>query len=83
MVKHPLKRKLVKVEQRTMCADRDSYRGRLNAVGLSGKIISSYIERLNLSTRHGISKLVRRMCGLTQNLLELVEYIEWWQAYYP
>jgi hypothetical protein len=82
VVKHQRRRKLVKVEHRILCGDRDTYRGRLKAVGLSGKIKSSLIERLNLTIRRGISKLARRTWGLAQYPLELVEHIEWWRAYY-
>jgi len=82
VVKHQRRRKLVKVERRILCGDRDNYRGRLKAVGLSGNINSSFIERLNLTIRRGISKLARRTWGLTQYPLELVEPIEWWRAYY-
>ena len=82
VVKHQRRRKLVKVEHRILCGDRDTYRGRLKAVGLSGKINSSFIERLNLTIRRGISKLARRTWGLAQYPMELVEHIEWWRAYY-
>ena len=82
VVKHQRRRKLVKVERRIMCGDSDIYRGRLKAAGLSGKINSSFIERLNLTIRRSISKLARRTWGLAQYPLELVEHIEWWRAYY-
>jgi hypothetical protein len=82
VVKHQRRRKLVKVEHRILCGDRETYRGRLKAAGLSGKINSSFIERLNLTIRRGISKLARRTWGLAQYPMELVEHIEWWRAYY-
>ena len=85
VVKHQ-RRKLVKVGHRILRGDRDTYRGRLKAAGLSGKINSSFIERLNslaqparagVTIRRGISKLARRKGGLAQYPLELVEHIEY------
>ena len=73
---------MVKGERRILYRDRDTYRGRLKAAGLSGKINSSFVERLNLTIRRSISKLARRTWGLAQYPLELVEHIEWWRAYY-
>ena len=79
VVKHQRRRKLVKVEHRILCGDRDTYRGRLKAVGLSGKINSSFIERLNLlappATRFGRPKQVAG--GLTNRrwtVKELISY---------
>lgn len=82
VVKHQRRRKLVKVERRILIGDKDAYRERLKAAGQSGRINSSYVERVNLTIRRGISKLARRTWGLAQYTDELVEHIEWWRAYY-
>ena len=76
---------MVKVERRILCEDKDIYRERLKAAGMSGKINSSFVERVNLSIRCGISKLARlarRTLGLAQYPLVLVKHIEWWRAHY-
>jgi hypothetical protein len=82
VVKHQQRRKFVKVERRILCGDKDAYRDRLKAANLSGRINSSFVERVNLTIRRGISRLARRTWGLAQYPLELVEHIEWWRAYY-
>lgn len=82
MVKHQRRRRLVKVERRILCGKRNSYRDRLKAAGMSGRNNSSYVERVNLTLRRGVSRLARRTWGLAQYPLELVEHIEWWRAYY-
>lgn len=70
------------MERRILCGEKNSYRDRLKTAGMSGRINSSFVERVNLTIRRGISKLARRMWGLAQYTLELVEHIEWWRAYY-
>jgi IS1 family transposase len=82
VVKHQRRRKLVKVEPRILCGDKDAYRDRLKAANLSARINSSFVERVNLTIRRGISKRARRTWGLAQYPMELVEHIEWLRAYY-
>jgi hypothetical protein len=50
--------------------------------GLSGRINTSFIERLNLTIRQCVSKLTRRTWGPAVYTSELVEHLEWWRAYY-
>jgi IS1 family transposase len=76
------RRKLVRVERQILCGDKETYRTRLKAGGLSGQINTSYIERINLTLRRCISKLARRTWGLAQYTPELIEHIEWWRVYY-
>jgi IS1 family transposase len=54
----------------------------LKALGLSGKINTAFIERLNLAIRQGVSFLVRRTWGAAQFTPELELHMEWWRAYY-
>jgi hypothetical protein len=54
----------------------------LKAEGLSGNINTSFVERINLTLRQGVSKLTRRTWGTAQFSSELTEHIYWWLAYY-
>jgi IS1 family transposase len=82
VIKHYQRRKLVKVEQRVLCGEKADFVSRLKALGLTGVINTSFIERLNLTIREGVSKLARRTWGLAQYTPELVEHLFWWLAVY-
>jgi hypothetical protein len=75
-------RKLVKVEQRVLCGEKANFVPRLKALGLTVLINTSFVERLNLTIREGVSKLARRTWGLAQYTPELVEHLFWWLAMY-
>ncbi|MCG2783637.1 MAG: hypothetical protein L6461_00880 [Anaerolineae bacterium] len=82
VIKHHQRRKLVKVEQRVLCGEKTDFVSRLKALGLTGLINTSFVERLNLTIREGVSKLARRTWGLAQYTPELVEHLFWWLAVY-
>jgi transposase InsO family protein len=82
VVKHQQRRKLVEVEQRMLCGQKSDYFSRLKAAGFSGIINTSFVERVNLTIRHAVSKLTRRTWGLAQFTPELLEHLFWWLAYY-
>lgn len=82
VIKHHQRRKLVKVEQRVLCGEKADFVSRLKALGLTGVINTSFVERLNLTIREGVSKLARRTWGLAQYTPELVEHLFWWLAVY-
>jgi IS1 family transposase len=76
------RRKLVKVERSMLCGELAALKARLQAIGLSGLINTSFVERLNLTIRQGVSFLVRRTWGTAQFTPELELHLEWWRAYY-
>jgi IS1 family transposase len=82
VIKHQRRRRTVKVERRMLVGEAGSYRSRLKAAGLSGRINASFIERLNLSIRQKVSKLTRRTWGPAFYPSELMEHLDWWRAYY-
>jgi IS1 family transposase len=82
VIKHHQRRKLLKVEQRVLCGEKADFVSRLKALGLTGIINTSFIERLNLTIREGVSKLARRTWSLAQYTPELVEHLFWWLAVY-
>jgi len=82
VIKHQRRRKTVEVERRILWGDENNYRERLKSSGLSGKINTSFVERVNLSIRQCVSKLTRRTWGPAHFTPELLEHLEWWRAYY-
>ncbi len=55
---------------------------RLVALGLSGLIQTSAIERVNLTIRQGVALLTRRTWSLAQSETHLHHHVCWWQAYH-
>ena len=49
VIKHQKRRRTVEVERRILVGEEKAYRERLKAAGLSGRINTSFIERLNLT----------------------------------
>ena len=49
VIKHQRRRKTVEVERRILIGDGENYHKRLKVAGLSGRINTSFVERLNLS----------------------------------
>ncbi|RPI70414.1 MAG: hypothetical protein EHM38_05870 [Geobacteraceae bacterium] len=82
VIKHQRRRKTVKVERRVLVGEAAQYRERLCKAGLSGRINTSYVERLNLTIRQSVSKLTRRTWGPARYTTELMEHLEWWRGYY-
>jgi transposase InsO family protein len=65
-----------------LCGEKGTYTERLKSAGLSGRINTSFVERINLSIRQCVSKLTRRTWGPANFTPELLEHLEWWRAYY-
>jgi len=82
VIKHQRRRKTVEVERRVLVGEAAQYRERLSKAGLSGRINTSFVERLNLTIRQSVSKLTRRTWGPARYSTELLEHLEWWRMYY-
>ena len=54
-----------------LCGELEQLKDGLKASGLSGKINTAFIERLNLTLRQGVSFLTRRTWGTAQYTPEL------------
>ena len=76
------RRRLVRVERRMLCGELEPLKDGLKAIGLSGKINTAFIERLNLTLRQGVSFLTRRTWGTAQYTTELNVSLDWWRGYY-
>jgi hypothetical protein len=50
-------------------------------MGLSGRLNTAFIERVNLTVRHGIAALARRTWAMAKPAPQLLAHLEWWRAY--
>jgi IS1 family transposase/transposase-like protein len=82
VIKRQRRRKTVEVERRLLWGEEKHYRERLRGAGLSGRINTAFVERLNLTIRQCVSKLTRRTWGSARYTPELMEHLEWWRCYY-
>ena len=53
----------------------------LQRMGFSGRLNTAFIERVNLSVRHGVAALARRTWATSQQAPQLLAHLEWWRAY--
>ena len=82
IVKRYRRRRVVRVEQRMRWGKLEELKARLMALGLSGKLNTAFVERLNLTLRQGVALLNRRTWGVAQTREGLKVYVEWWRGYY-
>jgi len=61
---------------------REQLRQALDALHLSGRIMTAYVERVNLTLREHIAPLSRRTWSLARDEASLRAYLEWGRAYY-
>jgi hypothetical protein len=76
------RRKLVRVSQVTRLGTQDALQAGLQQLGFSGWLNTSFIERVNLTVRHGVAALARRTWATAQQSPSLLAHLEWWRAYY-
>ncbi len=76
------RRKLVRVTPVIRLGTEDALTAALQALGLSGRLNTAFIERVNLTVRHGIAALARRTWATAQQSPHLLAHLEWWRAYY-
>jgi IS1 family transposase len=76
------RRKLVRVTGVMRLGTEDTLRITLQRLGLSGRLNTAFIERVNLTIRHGVAALARRTWATAQQSPHLLAHLEWWRAYY-
>jgi IS1 family transposase len=76
------RRRLVRVTQVMRCGTRAALKTALMGLGLSGRLTTAFVERLNLTVRQSVAALVRRTWSTAQQAPELLLHLEWWRAYY-
>jgi IS1 family transposase len=75
-------RKLVNVSHVMRLGTRADLTVALQRMGFSGRLNTAFIERVNLTLRHGIAALARRTWATAQQSPQLMASLEWWRAYY-
>jgi len=76
------RRKLVRVMPVMRLGTSAALTAALQGLGLTGRLNTAYIERLNLTVRHGVAALARRTWATSQRSPHLLAHLEWWRAYY-
>jgi len=76
------RRRLVRVSHVMRLGTEDALKAALQGLGLSGRLNTAFIERVNLTVRHGVAALARRTWATSQQAPQLLAHLEWWRAYY-
>jgi len=76
------RRKLVRVTQVMRYGTRERLKTALRELGLSGRLNTAFVERLNLTLRQSVAALIRRTWSTMQDAPQLLVHLEWWRAYY-
>jgi IS1 family transposase/transposase-like protein len=77
------RRKLIRVTHVMRLGTEDALTAALQGLGFSGPLNTAFIERVNLTVRHGVAALARRTCWATaQQSSHLSASLKWWRAYY-
>ncbi len=80
--KHYRRRRLVRIIPIMQCGSHAELRSALRGLGLSGRLNTAFIERVNLTVRQSIAALGRRTWSTAQVAPHLLAHLEWWRAYY-
>src|SRR5215469_4905208 len=75
-------RKLVRVTPVMRLGTQADLTAALQGLSFSGRLNTAFIERVNLTVRHGVSALARRTWATAQQSDHLLAHVEWWRAYY-
>ena len=65
------RRRLLRVNRQMLCGSLEAFTARLHALGLSGRIQTAFIERVNLTLRRSLAPLARRSWSTAQLPAEL------------
>src|SRR5437763_15195002 len=76
------RRKLVRVAHVMRLGTENALTAALQGLGFSGRLNTAFIERVNLTVRHGVAALARRTWATAQQPPQLLAHLEWWRAYY-
>jgi transposase InsO family protein len=76
------RRKLVRVAHVMRLGTATALKIALQEMGFTGRLNTAFIERVNLTVRHGVAALARRTWATAQQSSHLLANLEWWRAYY-
>jgi hypothetical protein len=82
VLKRYRRRRVVAVTRRMLCGTARQLSAALQPLGLSGHLNTAFVERLNLTVRHGVAALSRRTWATAQTTPALLLHLEWWRGYY-
>jgi len=71
------RRKLVRVSHVMRLGTEAALKAALQRLGLSGRLNTAFIERVNLTIRHGVAALARRTWATAQQTPHLLAHLEW------
>jgi IS1 family transposase/transposase-like protein len=76
------RRCLVRVHHRMRCGTFGDLRTVLQSLGLSGRLNTAFVERVNLTLRQSVAALSRRTWSTARRTPRLLVEVAWWRAYY-
>ena len=76
------RQRLVGVIYLMRCGTREALRSALRRLGLSGKLTTTCVERVNLTLRQSVATRIRRTGSTLQEAPQLLLHLEWWRTYY-
>ncbi len=76
------RRKVVRVTRLIRCGTAEALQATLHMLGLSGRLNTAFVERVNLTIRQGVAALARRTWATAQARPALLAQLEWWRGYY-
>ncbi len=76
------RRKVVRVTRVMRCGTFDEFGTALQKLGLSGRLNTAFVERVNLTLRRGVAALARRTWATAQAAPSLMAQLDWWRGYY-
>jgi IS1 family transposase/transposase-like protein len=76
------RRRLVRVGHVMRLGTEEALKAALQGMGFSGRLNTAFIERVNLTVRHGIAALARQTWATAQQSSQLLAHLEWWRGYY-
>jgi IS1 family transposase len=76
------RRKVVRVTRVMRCGTLPDLRSALTKLGLSGRLNTAFVERVNLTIRQGVAALARRTWATAQAVPSLLAHLDWWRGYY-
>jgi hypothetical protein len=75
------RRKLVRVTHVMRLGTGTALTVALQGLGLSGRLNTAFIERVNLTVCHGVAALACRTWATAKPAPQLLAHLEWWRAY--
>jgi hypothetical protein len=76
------RRKLVRVTHVMRWGTRAALKSALQTLGLSGRLNTAFVERVNLTIRQSVAALARRTWATVQDAPHLLIHLECWRGYY-